>query len=155
MLKKMFSSDGKYYLELDDVQEKAINTATEASTEASNKTDKVVEQVETPKQELPTEVPVVKPEQKTEASKVESKVKQTPVATTSKAVSSEQPFWVAAMYSNNNSDSNNSSDNDTSSSEQTFATDNLMPTLTKFRRRPGPSLNQFRDMAKQARIRRR
>ena len=153
MLKKMFNSDGKYYLELDDAQEKDINTATEASTEASTKTEKVaekaVEQVATPKKELPTEAPVVKPEQKTKAIKVESKDKTSPAATTSKAVSSEQPFWVAAMYNTTNNNSNDSV------SEQTFATDYLMPTITKFRRSPGPSINQFKDMAKNVRIRRR
>ncbi len=64
------------------------------------------------------------------------------------ASSYEPPFWVAAMY--NNSSSNNGSANGSSSSGQTFATDNLMPIITKSRRRPGASLNQFKDMARKA-----
>ncbi len=64
------------------------------------------------------------------------------------ASSYDPPFWVAAMY--NNTSSNNGSANGSSDSGQTFATDNLMPIITKSRRRPGASLNQFKDMARKA-----
>ncbi len=52
------------------------------------------------------------------------------------------------MYNNNNSSSSNKSNG--SRAEQTFATDNLMPTITNSRRRPGPSLNKFKEMASKA-----
>ena len=49
------------------------------------------------------------------------------------------------MYNNSSATNSNSK-----LGEQTFATDNLMPVGTKYRRRPGGSLNQFKAMAKQA-----
>ena len=70
----------------------------------------------------------------------------TPDSTNTGASSYEPPFWVAAMYNTNNGAANNNGQ----VAEQTFATDNLMPTPTKFRRRPGGSLDKFKNMAKQA-----
>ena len=73
------------------------------------------------------------------------KPKQPASANNSGASSFEQPFWVAAMYKNN------SSQGTTTGSEKTFAPGHLMPTVTTSRRRPGPSLNMFKDMANKAR----
>lgn len=78
--------------------------------------------------------------------------KQTqPDGKNSGASSDEPPFWVAAMYNNSSSNTNGNGQ----MAEQTFAPDNLMPTVSKYRRRPGGSLAKFKDMAKQARTPRR
>jgi hypothetical protein len=60
----------------------------------------------------------------------------------SSASYSETPAWVKAMYKKNTQNE--------AESETTFATDNLMPLPNRSRRRPGPSLNMFKDMARQA-----
>ncbi|GAB4537497.1 MAG: hypothetical protein Tsb0014_26330 [Pleurocapsa sp.] len=57
----------------------------------------------------------------------------------------EPPFWVKAMYKNSSSNGTDGG------SDTTFATDYLMPTISKYRRRPGPSLDKFKDMASKAR----
>lgn len=80
------------------------------------------------------------------ASKSEKQAQAKPTDTNSGASSYEPPFWVAAMYNNNSSGGNS----DGSQAETTFATDNLMPIMTKYRRRPGPSLNKFKNMARGA-----
>lgn len=179
MLKKMFKSDDKYYLELDSVQEKAIDAATKANNatqakvkavaksepvkETSKKVSEAANQVSTkitdavPEQLQPETTPTTKAaktkkKSTNKSSKAGANGKKAPIAKNSGVSSYDPPFWVAAMSSNNGSTGNESS---TGSAEQTFATDNLMPTITKFRRSPGPSLNQFREMAKNARIRRR
>ena len=51
------------------------------------------------------------------------------------------------MYNNNSSKESNGNGR---VAEQTFAPENLMPVATKFRRRPGGSLDKFKNMAKQA-----
>ena len=77
-------------------------------------------------------------------SKKQPQAKEKSASQNSGASSYEPPFWVAAMYNNNSSGANSNG----SQAEQTFATDNLMPIVTKYRRRPGPSLNKFKNMAK-------
>jgi len=171
MLKNMFNSDSKYYLELDETQEKAIDTATPANNttqakekavakskpvqEATKEAPKATNKVEENNTVTAPKVKVQKTEKESNAVKQtsapETNGKTAPVAKNSVTSSSEPPFWVAAMYSNNSSNSNDSSKDSTG---QTFATDNLMPTITKSRRRPGPSLNLFREMAKNTRTRR-
>jgi hypothetical protein len=79
-------------------------------------------------------------------SQEQTATKPAPAPKNSGASSYDPPFWVAAMYKNNSSGRSNNG-----SEEQTFATDNLMPTVTQYRRRPGPSLNKFKDMARQSR----
>ena len=62
------------------------------------------------------------------------------------ASSFEPPFWVAAMNNTNNKAANGS----VAAEGETFAENNLLPVITKYRRRPGGSLKQFKEMAKNA-----
>ena len=181
MLKKLFNSKSKYYLELDDTQNpQPVPTAVKTSNKVANAAQEKVAELQNSKpvqeaektankvidaaqEKLQSATTVEsKPAAKKATTKVESSkngkqpskkgAKDATPATQAQPITSlknsgassyEPPFWVAAMY-NNNGSANNSNG---SRAEQTFATDNLMPTITKYRRRPGPSLNKFKDMA--------
>ena len=183
MLKNIFNSKEKYYLELDEaleskpakavaktatkvsntVKEKAAEVAeskpVEKAVEAASKTKEAVED----KLETVTKTESAKPKGKTsikdkanKKGKVSAEGKpdktdkpQKPAKLSPKdagASSFDPPFWVAAMYNSSSTEVNS----DGTQAEPTFAADNLMPTVTKYRRRPGPSLNNFKDMAKKA-----
>ncbi|MBE9170060.1 hypothetical protein IQ238_21905 [Pleurocapsales cyanobacterium LEGE 06147] len=157
MLNKLLNLGGKsksngYYLELKenentqaDTNGKEAKSATSVKDKKSeSKSDKTVE-------EKQSELAKAASTQKTEKKKkVENKDKQsaettstdTPVAAS--ASSWEPPFWVKLMYEKT------SSNGKEAESEKTFATDHLMPSPTQSRRRPGPSLDSFRSMARQA-----
>ena len=66
----------------------------------------------------------------------------------SKARADSRPAWVRAMDNTRNKQEEKVESN----AEMTFATQYLMPTPTNSRRRPGPSLDMFKDMARQAKI---
>ncbi|MGF1542626.1 MAG: hypothetical protein ACFCU5_19640 [Pleurocapsa sp.] len=148
LIKKLFGSKGeKFYLELEE-------TATSVAGEAKKQIDKVTdsqpvqdatetatEVVQEAKKQVNSATTTKKPSGKKSQ---KTQQEERPATATNGASSWEPPFWVKAMY--NNSSSNGKATN----SEQTFATDNLMPTITTSRRRPGPSLNKFKDMASKA-----
>ena len=194
MLKKLFNSDKKYYLELpDEIEEskpvqavvetaeklgsavkeqasavkeqaskvldsqpaqKAEEKAKKAGDVAQKQASKVVEQPaqkaeEVAKDKLPQDNKETQAKSKTDQKSDKSKQTQQQTKTSPQdagASSFDPPFWVAAMYKN----SDTSVNSDGTQAEQTFATDNLMPVVTKSRRRPGPSLNKFKDMANKA-----
>ncbi len=173
MLKKLFNSNSKYYLELDEIKESevvqtAVKTASKAAEAVKEKASEVAksqpvqEAVKTAAEvqdklsstlteEKAVETKSAKPKNKASKSEQNGKVAEStaetkPTQEHNGASSFEPPFWVAAMYNNNGSNTNGNA----KMPEQTFATDNLMPTVTKYRRRPGGSLNKFKDMAKQA-----
>lgn len=175
MLKKLFNSDNKFHLELDEIKESevvqnAVKTASKATEavkekasevvdsqpvkEALAKTKDVLDSDESDEVKADTKsqsklqaneqkVAEAKPKQNGKQKETEKKA-ETTAREASGASSYEPPFWVAAMY-NNSSKNNNGR-----IAEETFATDNLMPIATKYRRRPGGSLKKFKDMAKQA-----
>lgn len=185
MLKNLFGSGKKYYLELDEseqpdvveaaskaadtVKEKAtelaqskpvkqaVETVSEVSTTVTTATQEKLSKV-LPGEEVAENKPaaaktakkLAKAQAKTEQNgKAVTAKEKTPKAKTtpknSGASSFEPPFWVAAMYNNKGTTNSNGK-----VAEETFATDNLMPIVTKYRRRPGGSLSKFKDMAKQA-----
>lgn len=175
IFKNPFNSDKKYYLELDEAKDsKAVKAATEVANTVKEKAEAVVE---TAQEEVTSIVTEEKPEQakpvaaKAKAKKSTAKSKKkgkTATSTTttqstkttvkkSGASSYEPPFWVAAMYNSNGSAASNggASSNGAATDSETFATSNLMPTVTNYRRRPGGSLNKFKDMAKTVRTSRR
>ncbi len=163
-LKNLFNSDKKYYLELGDEKEsegaqnvaqaatEVTDTVKEKAAEAAESAQEQVASVTT--EEKPAKAKAVKAKAKAK-SKQNGKAAKTTVEAqktqatpkNSGASSFEPPFWVAAMYNKNNG----STKSNGKVAEQTFATDNLMPTVTNYRRRPGGSLAKFKDMARKAR----
>lgn len=169
MLNKLFNSKNKYYLELEEVKDSkpvqaVVQTANKVAEVVKEKTADVVEtkpvqeaiktknEVTNTAQEKLQSATDTKAKPKQQNNKVAAKsqkqtaTKPAPAPKNSGASSYDPPFWVAAMYKNNSSGRSNNG-----REEQTFATDNLMPTVTQYRRRPGPSLNKFKDMARQSR----
>lgn len=174
MLKKMFNSDSKYYLELDEAAEsKAVQETVKAAKKTASvvqeKTAEVIEskpvqkavkaaketanagqeKLESVAKDGENKAKSAKNAVKGQADKKDSSPSQAQTKPSPKnagASSFDPPFWVAAMYNNSSAAVNE----DGTRAEQTFATDNLMPTVTKSRRRPGPSLNKFKDMASKA-----
>ncbi|MEY2858343.1 MAG: hypothetical protein RLZZ74_2656 [Cyanobacteriota bacterium] len=146
MLKKLFNSESKYHLELDETESsevvpaavKPAEKATAATTQ-DNGTPAIASNSKSGKTKS------AKASAKGKGKEVKQVVKAT--AKNSAASSYEPPFWVAAM---NNTNNNGSSNGSGQGGEVTFASDNLMPTVSKYRRLPGGSLAKFRDMAKTA-----
>ena len=164
MIKKLFGGkSNEFFLEIDEtgnnqttaIKEEAKQPEPVAETkEEAKQPEPVAETKEEEKQPEPVQAKSAKKSKKTS---VKNNKKSTPTApapspTPSGSASSwEQPFWVKTMYKNNSSNGNGK----TAGGEQTFATDNLMPTPSTYRRRPGPSLNKFKEMARQAKTPRR
>ena len=183
MLKKIFSSENKYYLELKEeiedsevvqtavktaektaevVKEKAqevaksepvqsaVKKAEEVAEIAQDKVKTAIATDEKPdKAEVAKSAPKAKSKAKSNgaASKAKSdKQESKPAPANSGASSFDPPFWVAAMNNTNKNKTNGNGQ----VAEQTFAPENLLPIVTKYRRRPGGSLDKFKDMAKSA-----
>ena len=190
MLKKLFSSENKYYLELkeevedSEVVQSAIKTAEKTVEVVKEKAQEVAksepvqsavktagEVVETAQDKVASAIATDdKPNKSKEvksAKAAEDKAKSNgkaapkavekegeeakPARTNSGASSDEPPFWVAAMNNTNKNKTNSNGQ----VAEQTFAPENLLPIVTKYRRRPGGSLDKFKDMAKSAKTPRR
>ncbi|MEL6929611.1 MAG: hypothetical protein AAFO95_13365 [Cyanobacteria bacterium J06600_6] len=169
MLKKLLSPEKKYYLELDEAKEsEAVQTvakAAEKTTEAVKEKAQEVVQSEPVQSVVKTAGAAIDTAQEKVASakaelapakkngKAPSPEAQEQLAKPAKstpqnagASSFDPPFWVAAMNNTNNK----TTDSNGVVEGETFAENNLMPVLTKYRRRPGGSLNRFKDMAKSA-----
>lgn len=175
MLKKIFNSDNKYYLELDELKDSevvqsALKTAEKAAEVVKEKAVEIAksepvqevvktaeEAVETAQDKLESAIATQAKSTKATTTKgkasknskvAESQAAKKEVKTTPQngASSFEPPFWVAAMSKTNSTNNSNGQ-----MAEATFAaSDNLMPITTKYRRRPGGSLAKFRAMAKTA-----
>ena len=137
--------NGAYFLELDESE------GTQAVASAPAAPSKPVEEMqpEPVKTAQPVEEKKTEPvkAQSTKNKKTKKKSNQAP-SVSSKVPEWEQPAWVKAIknYSNNGKAESESE----SESGMTFATQYLMPIPSNSRRRPGPSLNKFREMARQA-----
>jgi hypothetical protein len=155
MLNKLFggkkSKDG-YYMQLDEA-----SNAQSTNNGNGKKASAVVEKPKTEavvvdnKKSEPAPVKAVVEEKTTSKKKTSGKSKSqaetAPVAPApKKAAEYEPPFWVKAMNANT---SNSNSNGKAASSVESFAESNLMPLPNRSRRRPGPSLNPFMDMARQ------
>ncbi len=170
MIKKLFGGKSKeFFLELNETENNSP-TATKAEEKqpepaavaqaAENQPEPTAVAQAAEKQQEVVEVINVKPTKKSKKTSIKDKKKKSegtteptpaPASVSSNGASSwEPPFWVKAMYNNNGS-----SNGKVEAGEKTFATDNLLPTPSTYRRRPGPSLNKFKDMARQAKTPRR
>ena len=168
MIKKLFGGkSNEFFLELDETSD---NQATETKVAekkpepAAAPVEKQPEPVAVAPEEKPTEVVATQPTTKNKKTSIKNgKKKATKTAATSASTSTPisskstnyggQPSWIQVMY--NTSSSNGNGNGQVKVEEQTFATDNLLPTPSTYRRRPGPSLNKFKDMARQAKTPRR
>lgn len=143
-----------FYLEADETDNSASNGATAEKATTTETTPEPV--AETAATAAPETVPAQSTKKSNKTSIKDKKKQATATTTTPTTASSngkssyEEPFWVKAMYSNNGNGSGK-----TGGGEKTFATDNLLPTPSNYRRRPGPSLNNFKDMARQVKTPRR
>ncbi len=167
LLKNIFGKkNNNYYLELKETAEEVVSTAQETVEEVVSTAQETVEEVVSTAQEtvdnnldktkeVETETASVKETVKEKAPTKEAKSQSTSknqnkqTATTQpspQASTYEPPFWVKAMYKNSNNGNGKAAQ-----SQKTFATDNLMPTISNARRLPGPSLNKFKEMANKAR----
>ncbi len=150
----------EFYLTIDETQEAVSDavetiseTVTEVATETVSKVKEVVESAPNPEEIVEPTVEVATKSTKTKATKKTAKAKskvatkpqseKKPAAPVYSGASSwEEPFWVKAMYKTSSSDTDNGTAENTN---KTFATDYLLVKSTS-RRRPGPSLNKFKDM---------
>ncbi len=129
---KKKSNDG-FYLAIDETATEATSAA--APVEVKVEPVAVVAAVEV------AEPPVKAAKEK--KAKTSKKAKETTVskAATPKAMPKEEvPIWVQAM--------NKAAAQDSQQEEASFAANNLMPAPTS-RRRPGPSMSGFLEMARQ------
>lgn len=151
MLNKLFGgkkSNGKYFLELNESEDKQETPTSEAPAEAVEEKQPESAKVEAveEKQPEPAKAEAVekkKPEsvKAKSAKKGKKSVKASPAPVAAPVVV-EEPAWVKAMYNNTNGK--------TKKEDPTFATNHLMPLPTP-RRLPGPSMNPFMDMAQKVR----
>lgn len=149
MLKNIFNSDNKYHLVLDETENsETVKAAAPTAGQSVKKTAKVATAQD-------NGAPAIASKQKSgqeKSAKAASngqvaKKEVQPTPKQAAASSYEPPFWVAAMSNTNNNGSSNGSGQ---GAEMTFASDNLMPTISKYRRVPGGSLAKFKAMAKTA-----
>ncbi len=139
------SKDG-FYVQLDD----ALDGKQTDNSNGKKVTTTVVEEKKV--EPAPAKAAVVE-EKKTAApatakkatnKKGKSKAETAPAAPApEKVAEDEPPFWVKAM------NANTSNGKKSRESVESFASNYLMPTPNRSRRRPGPSLNPFMDMARQ------
>lgn len=156
LLKNIFGKkNNNYYLELKETAEEVVSTAQETVEEVVSTAIEAVDNNLDKTKEVETETASVKETVKEKAPTKEAKSQSTSknqnkqTATTQpspQASTYEPPFWVKAMYKNSNNGNGKAAQ-----SQKTFATDNLMPTISNARRLPGPSLNKFKEMANKAR----
>jgi outer membrane biosynthesis protein TonB len=139
MIGKLFgkkSNDG-FYLQIDETEAAAESTPAAAPVEVKPEPVAVAAPVATA-----TETVAAEPKPKASKSKKKTATTASKVATTPVAPPEEVPIWVRAI--------NNSASKNTQTEDASFAATNLLP-LPASRRRPGPSMNGFLDMARQAR----
>lgn len=179
MLKKIFNSNNKYYLELDELKDSevvqtALKTAEKATEVVKEKAVEIAksepvqevvktaeEAVETAQNKLESAITTQgKPAQtkSTKATIAKGKASKNSKVAESQAAKKE----IKATPQNGASSfdppfwvaamkNTNSTNSNGQMAEATFAaSDNLMPITTKYRRRPGGSLAKFRAMAKTA-----
>lgn len=143
-----------FFLEFNEDDNQSTQTQEEtAPKEAAKQPEPVAEAKEEAKQPEPV-AEAKEAATKSKKTSIKDKKKESTEKTTTTSASPsvpsggasswEQPFWVKVMYQNNGS-----SNGKLEKAEKTFSTDNLLPTPSKSRRRPGPSLNKFKEMARQ------
>jgi hypothetical protein len=138
MIGKLFGKkSGGFYLQIDETELAAESTPAAAPVEVKPEPVAVAAPVA-----VATETVAAEPKAKASKSKKKKTTTASAIVTTPVEPPAEVPIWVAAI--------NNSASKNAQKEEVSFATSNLFPLPTS-RRRPGPSMNGFLDMARQAR----
>ncbi len=156
MLDRLFGkkkNKGDYFLEIEGKSES--QTETQASNLESSATTQKVAAEPTPKAQAVEEVAAStatgqKPDAtKATVNKKKSTSKTKTSTTKTKVAAYEPPEWVKAIknYSNNGQ-----SETQQLQENSTFATKYLMANPPQSRRRPGPSLNRFKEMVNTMKI---
>jgi hypothetical protein len=137
MLNKLFGKKKEsYFLEVEEEPKSPAETP-EITPESALETPAV--------EEVSSEVVQAEPTQSTKATVKEKPASKT-ITTTTKVAAYEPPEWVKAIK---NYSSSASTEAQKVQAKSTFATTYLMANPPTSRRRPGPSLKQFKDMASQ------
>lgn len=145
-----------FYLEADETDDSQSKGTTVEKATTTKVTAPVEAKAPEPVAAAAETVPAQSTKKSNKTSIKDKKKKATGTTTTPTPASSngkssyEEPSWVQAMYKNNGNGNGK-----VEAGEKTFATDNLLPIPSNYRRRPGPSLDKFKEMARQARIKRR
>lgn len=149
MLKNIFNSDNKYHLVLDETENsETVKAAAPTAGQSVKKTAKVATAQNNGSSAIASNQKSGQEKSAKAASNGQVAKKEVqPTPKQAAASSYEPPFWVAAM---SNTNKNGSSNGSGQGAEMTFASDNLMPTISKYRRVPGGSLAKFKAMAKTA-----
>ena len=138
-----------FYRELDESQEKEAAAqppdakAVEAPPAAQPEAVAVAEAPAPAAAVAPEAEAPPKAKSKSKTSKKKSAKKQAPVEAKAPAPQPADPAAIAASAANGSKAPSSVAD------DKTFAPNYLMPVPTKSRRRPGPSLKMFQDMARQ------
>ena len=146
-----FGKKNKFYLEIDE-NASVADKVEAVATKVKEETQEVVEEVKQAVTESQA-VKEIKSETKQIAEEAKSKVatvankseKSQPAPAVIDTSYSEEPFWVKLMYKDNQQKEAEQS------AEKTFATDYLI-SKPKSRRRPGGSLDKFKTMARQSKV---
>ncbi|VEP16456.1 conserved hypothetical protein [Hyella patelloides LEGE 07179] len=148
-----FGKKNKFYLEVGEnasLADKVEAVATKVKEETKEVKQAVTESQAV--QEIKSETKQIAEEAKSKVATVAAKSEKTkpaPEKTPAPAVIdtsySEEPFWVKLMYKTSQQKEAEQS------AEKTFATDYLI-SKPKSRRRPGGSLDKFKTMARQSRV---
>jgi hypothetical protein len=146
MLKKLFGGKGNYYLQLDESGEsKATETATVSETpESSEAPTAVAEASPSVETETPAAPPAPAPKTKSIKSKPKSAAAVPAPAPASQVLDSKELAKQAIAKTSSQKAA-------AQEGPKGFASDYLMP-LPTARRMPGPSLNAFKEMARQAKV---
>ena len=122
-------SNNGFFLELDETKNTQTTTTTTATIEITK----------------PVEEKKAKPVEAKSTKKTKEKTKSVQLNSVSANTSNGgQPEWVKAIKNYSNDTDNSKAD----SSEIAFASKHLMPNITNSRKRPGPSLNKYRMIAR-------
>ncbi|HHP7231263.1 MAG TPA: hypothetical protein ACFCUY_10445 [Xenococcaceae cyanobacterium] len=150
MLGKIFnrSSKNNFYLELNETEktENKVETAKKAPVINSEPLPKATadSEVKTTSDSSTNQPQKQAKKDKESSNTTKSKSAEQPATSKDSGASSwEQPFWVKAMYENTSANSSANAE-----ASETFATKHLI-TRPPSRRRPGPSLDKFKEMARQ------
>ena len=131
-----------------DMKEGAKQEIAGLNRSANNKAQKEVPKLNGAKQAEQKQLPGTARKTTTKKTSIKSKKKTNKLVTYTGVTSDGRPAWVKAM----DNTKKQQEEAVEATVDNSFAGQYLMPTPSKSRRKPGPSLNMFKDMARQVKI---